>query len=107
MVVVSPVTKLACHVTDFLDLVYEEKKAGQPSEDWSKWFDSKNYNEDGSPKLCRECGNDHFTEVPKDSIDGHICEISVHCSACFENVAYWAYGWYDPCYANLHPTEGP
>lgn len=71
-------------------------------------FDYDHYNGDSSPHTCRYCKWKDFTEVVKDTIDQHIvCEKLIICSRCKQDVGYWAYGNYDPCYSNLHPTEGP
>lgn len=74
---------------------------------FGQWFDSANYNTDCSPKKCKECGGMGFDETIKDKVDNIICEIEVSCVFCHTVVGYWGYGSYDPCFANLHPTEGP
>lgn len=86
--------------------VSEPKDYAGP-EMFGEWFDKDHYNVDCSPKKCRECGGMGFDEVVKDKIDNIICEIEVSCVFCHTVVGYWGYGSYDPCFANLHPTEGP
>jgi len=73
----------------------------------SEWFDSENYNSDASPKKCKYCGGIHFLEMTKAVDSGYTSEFEIVCWSCSATVAYWAYGSYDPCFANLHPTEGP
>ena len=62
------------------------------------------YNDDGSPRSCWKCGSESFKEVVKDFIDygisggGPATEIEYRCEQCNVDVAYWAYGYFDPRY---------
>lgn len=71
------------------------------------YFDHENYNLDSSPKKCYECNHAKFHEVVVAIDAGHVSEYYLECKACDTIVGYWAYGNFDPCFANTHPTEGP
>lgn len=69
-------------------------------------FDHEHYNQDGCPHTCRVCkGKDFITKIK--AIDAYVVSEREIVCKCGEVVGYWAYGHYDPCFANLHPTEGP
>jgi len=71
------------------------------------YFDTEHYYPDGCPKKCKHCG-DTDVESKVVAIDGgYVSEASLYCERCSTLIGYWAYGNYDPCFANLHPTEGP
>ena len=75
----------------------------------NKHFDSEHYYPDGCPKKCKHCGiPDVFSKVEAYECDGSdVPEASLYCEGCNTLIGYWVYGSYDPCFANLHPTEGP
>nr|DAU44476.1 MAG TPA: transposase-like protein [Caudoviricetes sp.] len=58
---------------------------------------------DGAPKRCPHCISPDLHEDVRDSLDvgvgiGIPMEIETYCGKCGKTVAYWAHGWYDPCY---------
>lgn len=70
------------------------------------YFDHGHYNLDGSPKKCYLCnGKEFVTHIV--AIDAYVVSETKIICKCGEIVGYWAYGHYDPCFANTHPTEGP
>jgi uncharacterized CHY-type Zn-finger protein len=71
------------------------------------FFDHVNYNSDGSPKRCYHCKYQLWDEQIVAIDAGCISEYKIVCIACDAMIGYWAYGHYDPCFANTHPTEGP
>lgn len=47
----------------------------------------------GIPLECFKCGCKEFKEADHDYLDGHIlCEYSIRCKNCNQQVGYWAYG---------------
>lgn len=62
-------------------------------------FDHKHYNEDYTPKSCYKCEHTKFTQHTCATDAGHVSEYELKCANCFVRVAYWGYGYYDPCFA--------
>lgn len=60
-------------------------------------FDHEHFNEDYTPKLCY-CGSSEFTQHTCATDSGHVSEFEIKCKVCKQRVAYWAYGYYDPCF---------
>jgi DNA-directed RNA polymerase subunit RPC12/RpoP len=50
---------------------------------------------------CIRCGSEDIVDSVVASISGIECEIKYTCSKCGEEVAYWAYGAFDPQYQNI------
>lgn len=73
----------------------------------SEWFDYSHYHIDSKPHTCKYCEGIYFKSKVKGYEAGSVSEYEVYCSSCDNLVGYWAYGHFDPCFANLHPTEGP
>lgn len=75
--------------------------------------DRRHYDADGMCIKCPNCGSDGpFKDLTMDLIDvyngsGPATEIQINCTHCNENVAYWAYGSYDPSYSWFHPEDSP
>lgn len=72
----------------------------------NKNLSNEYYEEDGFPIKCPHCDGERFEQTVMDSIDvgvgtGYPCEIRYWCSnpECEEEVQYWAYGHFDPCFA--------
>lgn len=73
----------------------------------NKYFDSENYYPDGCPKKCKHCGIPDLASKTEAVDGGLVTEAGLYCEGCNTLIGYWAYGSYDYCFANLHPTEGP
>lgn len=63
--------------------------------------DVARYAADFRPVKC-SCGGEKFREVVKEHIDGRVCEFEVRCIKCGALTGYWAYGYYDPSFAEPH-----
>lgn len=70
------------------------------------YFDHDHYNLDGCPHTCFKCKGNEFRDHIV-AIDAYVVSERKIICKCGEIVGYWAYGHYDPCFANTHPTEGP
>jgi hypothetical protein len=56
------------------------------------------YDKDGNPKKCMYCGSSDIKSEIKEQINYTPCEISYTCKYCEKEIAYWAYGYFDPYY---------
>jgi hypothetical protein len=61
------------------------------------------YYKSGAAKRCPSCFSPDLAEDVRDSLDvgvgiGIPMEIATYCKKCGERCAYWAHGYYDPCY---------
>lgn len=70
------------------------------------YFDKEHYNLDGYPNKCFACKGHTFRDHIV-AIDAYVVSERKIICTCGTIVGYWAYGHYDPCFANTHPTEGP
>ena len=62
-------------------------------------FNHQHYNSDYTPKACYQCEHTQFTQHTCAIDGGHVSEHELKCANCRVRVAYWAYGYYDPCFA--------
>lgn len=66
---------------------------------------SECYDAKGAPLKCRHCGSEQIKSRTMDFIDfgvpggGPPTEVEYACVNCKQVVGYWAYGYYDPWYA--------
>lgn len=73
--------------------------------------DRRHYNFHGECIKCPECGSEGpFKEIAMDNMDLHngsgpVTESRFDCYKCGNNVAFWAYGSYDPEYSWFHPEN--
>jgi hypothetical protein len=51
-------------------------------------------NNDGSPRKCRYCGNEEFTEKIVDRIEGCVMEKNSYCSNCGSICGNWVTGFW-------------
>lgn len=59
----------------------------------------------GDPCSCPYCQSTQLQENTKDSLDGHtVTEYETVCKQCLRQVAYWAYGHYEPI---ASPEDNP
>lgn len=61
------------------------------------------YHKNGAPRRCPNCLSPDLVEEVRDSLDvgvgaGIPMEVETLCNKCKSSVAYWAHGYYDPCY---------
>lgn len=56
------------------------------------------YSKDGIPIKCQHCGSKRFGIRCAAFIEGTSCEEYTLCMDCGRDVAFWAYGSYDPAY---------
>lgn len=62
---------------------------------------NRNYDPEGKCVKCPNCASVDFKEYVLDRIDGYMtqpCETEIRCAKCHEQVNYWAYGSFDPCF---------
>lgn len=48
------------------------------------------------PNKCPSCGGDWFAERVTNYVEHIVAEFEVSCVWCHDDVAYWAYGYYQP-----------
>ena len=70
----------------------------------SKILLSEFFHEDDCPKKCTHCGSSKFKTKVLGVVDvyqgmGPVCEKDLICE-CGECVGFWAYGYWDPCFAD-------
>ncbi len=63
------------------------------------------YDETGRPVRCVHCGCGEILRTTKDRIEGTVCEEEYWCRGCGKVVGYWAYGYFDPEYANAAKSK--
>lgn len=51
-------------------------------------------NEEEYPRVCKKCGCTELEYVIKNTEQGHIAEEEIICTNCGNEVAYYAYGFY-------------
>lgn len=62
-------------------------------------FHDKFWYRDGQAKRCYVCISPQVERITVDTIDGHLeCEYEEVCRKCKTRLAYWAYGYYYPCW---------
>lgn len=65
---------------------------------WKPWTLRSNYNRKGECVKCPVCGSKNFREDATSMLEYTVCESYTYCKKCGEQVNFWAYGSYDPCY---------
>ena len=54
------------------------------------------YDKDGYPKKCPVCDSKNIDSRVRDRMEHIVCEEEYYCKDCRINVAYWAYGVFQP-----------
>lgn len=58
------------------------------------------YTWSNAPMSCYRCGSTSFRNTTKSIDGGVVSQYVLHCKDCDTEVGYWAYGAWDPGYAN-------
>jgi hypothetical protein len=66
---------------------------------WAYFTRPMYYHSDHRPIKCQYCGGTKIDTIIKDDLNGITTEYSVICGDCYNEIGYWAYGYYDPSFS--------
>lgn len=64
------------------------------------WRLERCYPDRAEPVACPHCGGEELISRVVDRFEQTPCELAVHCGNCREDLGFWAYGHWDPAYAD-------